>query len=92
MRQKNGAGHSFDCRTSWDPNGPSMSIIFTDTKVSVCPAFSKVPYYMFGEVWAKWPLANSVHPGWREAFRFFDTLGDLAGAQWIVTDGGGVAS
>lgn len=34
-----------------------------------------VPYYMFGEVWAKWPLANLVHPGWREAFRFIDTLG-----------------
>ncbi|CAK9056006.1 unnamed protein product [Durusdinium trenchii] len=34
-----------------------------------------VPYYMFGEVWGKWPLANLVHPGWREAFRFFDTLG-----------------
>lgn len=30
---------------------------------------------MFGEVWGKWPLANKVHPGWREAFRFFDTLG-----------------
>ena len=30
---------------------------------------------MFGEVWAKWPLATLVHPGWREAFRFFDTLG-----------------
>lgn len=30
---------------------------------------------MFGEVWAKWPLAKLVHPGWREAFRFFDTLG-----------------
>lgn len=36
---------------------------------------AKVPYYMFGEVWAKWPLAKLVHPGWREAFRFFDTLG-----------------
>lgn len=32
---------------------------------------------MFGEVWAKWPLANLVHPGWREAFRFIDTLGSL---------------
>ena len=30
---------------------------------------------MFGEVWAKWPLSKLVHPGWREAFRFFDTLG-----------------
>ncbi|CAJ1376459.1 unnamed protein product [Effrenium voratum] len=34
-----------------------------------------VPFYMFGEVWAHWPLASLVHPGWREAFRFIDSLG-----------------
>ncbi|CAE8676415.1 unnamed protein product [Polarella glacialis] len=34
-----------------------------------------VPFYMFGEVWSRWPLANLVHPGWREAFRFIDSLG-----------------
>lgn len=40
---------------------------------------SQVPFYMFGEVWAHWPLASLVHPGWREAFRFIDSLGVVFG-------------
>ncbi|CAE7725796.1 unnamed protein product [Symbiodinium sp. CCMP2456] len=34
-----------------------------------------VPFYIFGDVWSPWPLAALVHPGWREAFRFIDSLG-----------------
>ena len=38
----------------------------------------QVPFYIFGDVWAPWPLAALVHPGWREAFRFIDSLGHAA--------------
>lgn len=34
-----------------------------------------VPVYMFKEVWTPWPQAGSMAIGWREAFRFMDTLG-----------------